>query len=97
MGTGNRILFVAAFLSAGIIAGCNRSDPAAVLPAAAYVGVRTTHTIHKAGCGFIGRAKPVNLVPFDRLADAFAEGYKPCRRCLRAASTKPAITPKEKP
>jgi len=97
METGNRILFVAAFLSAGIIAGCNRSDSATALPAAAYVGTRTTHTIHKAGCGFIGRAKPANRVPFDHLADAIAEGYRPCKHCLPAASTKPAITPEEKP
>jgi len=103
MGTGNRILFVALFLLAGVIAGCNRNGPAAA-PSAPYVGTRTTHTVHKSGCGYIGRASPANRVSFDHLADALAEGYKPCRYCLRAAGAQPApgsrlpaTAPKEKP
>ena len=101
MGNGNRILFVALFLLAGVVAGCSRSGPAT---APSYVGTRTTHTVHKAGCGYIGRASPANRVSFDHLADALAEGYKPCRACLRAAGAQPApgcrlpaTTPKEKP
>jgi hypothetical protein len=90
MGNGNRILVVALFLLAGIVVGCSRSGPAPA-PPATYAGVRTTHTVHKAGCGFIGRALPANRVPFDHLADALAEGYRPCRHCLRAAATVPAI------
>lgn len=75
---------------AAILPGCSRSEHAAALPAAAYIGTRTTHAVHKAGCGFIGRAKPENLVPFKHLADALAEGYNPCRRCLPAAMTGPS-------
>lgn len=88
MGNGKRNLVFAAFLLAGIIAGCNRSP--GVPGAPAYIGVRTTHTVHKAGCGHIGRASPANRVPFEHLADALAEGYKPCRACLRAAASRPA-------
>ena len=94
MGNGKRNLVFAAFLLAGVIAGCNRSGPAT---APSYVGTRTTHTVHKAGCGYIGRASPANHVPFEHLADALAEGYKPCRACLRAAVSQPAANPKEQP
>jgi methylphosphotriester-DNA--protein-cysteine methyltransferase len=94
MGNVNRILFVALFWAVVGVAGCGRSVPAA---APAYVAASTTRTVHRADCGFVARVKPSNRIPFDHLPDALAEGYKPCRYCLRAAYTKPAIAIEEKP
>jgi hypothetical protein len=89
------------FLSAASLPGCNRDAAKPAAPASAYIVARTTHTIHRADCGFITRILPANRVPFDRLADALAEGYKPCRHCLHAAATQPrragTTTQKEKP
>lgn len=65
-------------------------------PAAGYVASVRSDVVHRADCPYAARIKPANLRSYASLADALAEGYRPCRRCLPLAGppqTGPATRP----
>jgi len=60
--------------------------PRRAASASTYIANSGSRIVHRAECKQIVSMKPGHAVGFDHFADALAEGYKPCRYCLRAAA-----------
>jgi len=86
------------FLSAAFLPACNRDNAAndnksENQPAAGYVANSNSRIVHRSDCKYVAKMKPDHRVPFEHLADAVAEGYRPCKSCLPAAATNSATAP----
>jgi len=72
---------------------CRPKPPAASRPSAPYVANKRSGIVHRADCPHVARMKAANRLGFQKLETAVAEGYRPCKHCLRraaAASTRRA-------
>jgi hypothetical protein len=83
-------IFIAAAFAAAL-AGCGGARRSA--PAPGYVGNRNSGIVHRADCSNAAKIAPTHRVPFDKLDDALAEGFRPCRHCLRQAVPSTATRP----
>jgi thiol-disulfide isomerase/thioredoxin len=62
----------------------------ATKPTTPFIGDTQTHVVHLANCYHVNQMKVANMKGFYTLADAQAQGYRPCKDCL---PTKVIATP----
>jgi len=56
-------------------------------PTTPFIGDTQTHVVHLANCYHVNQMKVANMKGFYTLADAQAQGYRPCKDCLPTKAT----------
>ena len=59
----------------------------ATKPTTPFIGDTQTHVVHLANCYHVNQMKVANMKGFYTLADAQAQGYRPCKDCLPTKAT----------